>query len=359
MVVSGHRNQSSGPGLCWGGWEREDSQNASALSAGERRLAARWAALADPPRRLFARLFRRAAAASGGVTREAAAAYPEIDVPAAAAALVGSGLAARPGWRGAAAVVPALRLAELRDAARRAAPDGPALAALGRAALVDRLLAALPPPSPGGGITVQPLPPPPPVAPPVTPDRGGGGGGGTGHDHLNAPIGGDTTAVPAASRATDVVTLMARPQLHAVDRGVFASDSTSAGRGVWRDGSRLKGSVYAKNWTFRGSSYDLTVFGGGEFRYKAGVPVAKFHYASNRAVKAKGKVTFKSSPAARPPPLRGAFSCTGKHHHQEFRLCNSGCQALLFGANPLSFGFCSLGCSDEFAAKIKIASTLC
>lgn len=169
-----------GPGLCWGGWEREDSQNASALSAGERRLAARWAALADPPRRLFARLFRRAAAASGGVTREAAAAYPEIDVPAAAAALVGSGLAARPGWRGAAAVVPALRLAELRDAARRAAPDGPALAALGRAALVDRLLAALPPPSPGGGITVQPLPPPPPVAPPVTPDRGGGGGGGTG-----------------------------------------------------------------------------------------------------------------------------------------------------------------------------------
>ncbi|KAK1868673.1 hypothetical protein I4F81_011157 [Pyropia yezoensis] len=177
MVVSGHRNQSSGPGLCWGGWEREDSQNASALSAGERRLAARWAALADPPRRLFARLFRRAAAASGGVTREAAAAYPEIDVPAAAAALVGSGLAARPGWRGAAAVVPALRLAELRDAARRAAPDGPALAALGRAALVDRLLAALPPPSPGGGITVQPLPPPPPVAPPVTPDRGGAAAG--------------------------------------------------------------------------------------------------------------------------------------------------------------------------------------
>lgn len=295
---------------------------------------------------------------------------------------------------------------------------------------------------------------------------------------INAPIGGDTTAVPAASRATDVVTLMARPQLHAVDRGVFASDSTSAGvrtatggmadtsvnvvvaqaagadttfvgshefgvgegksqqlplttrglrtlqgtgaddslgglasakmsietvvdgvvksvsassheelvkmvvrgvsrmtvdgrpllrhyhvlmiqRGVWRDGSRLKGSVYAKNWTFRGSSYDLTVFGGGEFRYKAGVPVAKFHYASNRAVKAKGKVTFKSSPAARPPPCAGPSAAQASIITQEFRLCNSGCQALLFGANPLSFGFCSLGCSDEFAAKIKIASTLC
>ncbi|OSX69734.1 hypothetical protein BU14_1234s0005 [Porphyra umbilicalis] len=137
------------------------SQHSAALSAGERSLAARWVELSEPPRRLFARLYRRSAASVGGVTREATLSYPELDIPASSAALVASGLAERLQWPAAAAALSALRLDELRAVARRVLPDGPLVAVLGRPMLVRRLLDVLPPPPPGGSVRVGPLPPPP------------------------------------------------------------------------------------------------------------------------------------------------------------------------------------------------------